>query len=757
VSASEPAPVVSCLDATEQTTTQLEMSQIKRKGELAKQVKPESSQPKQAEEGMKASKRVATTETKEGKQKAEAVPITRDYIRELELQLINHGTKNLNNLVHIISAAAPQEFASHEPVDYLAMTQSARRCFLYLAKAGHFTSFVRPASVTEGSSAAKVQSWLGNQAKKFVTYLCHVLADAETMEVPNALQIAIIDTLVELSVVWAHSNPDALLLFNENGTYLSTMLALFADPNRDRVVLTHASETWFNRYDDLRAYTFRILRQMIPARGGSASFASLIESNPFAISRAALAAEGKCQPLNLADIFETCMRLLGTIKPPLAALNETIIGKQMVAALATDRTKSTMKIDLSTQKRDLSDLWLAILSNVRLSLSGYKTALLLMENIIIPSVSTPIALYDFLTDSYSKGGVISVLALAGVFRLMTKHGLENPNFFKQLYNTIEPVALQSKYRARFLTLLSQALMGSYMPSYLVASFCKRLCRVALFTTPSITIYILALIFNLVRRHPILMNLVNRNADGHVVPILNSLAAFRKLREHALAEAKGEDADDEDGDDSDEEDAKVLEHIAAKAGTTVAVEDDQEASQTKTFSLFSSLPKADAKSGLQGTIFGSSGNSKPTGGLLVSTDTTPVLSNPGAWDQGLDPFVEHSDAPANSCALDSSFLEIAALMNHYSPDVSRLAKLIFSDTAQKQMLYLPDYSSKTYSQLFQEAISYRKNRITPMAYEKPTGMLTAATSAAAASDPTAQSPAAQMQTPKFNVMTSSFFI
>jgi U3 small nucleolar RNA-associated protein 19 len=46
-----------------------------------------------------------------------------------------------------------------------------------------------------------------------------------------------------------------------------------------------------------------------------------------------------------------------------------------------------------------------------------------MDTHILPYMVQPIRLIDFLKDSYDVGGVVSLLALHGLFILITKHNL----------------------------------------------------------------------------------------------------------------------------------------------------------------------------------------------------------------------------------------------------------------------------------------------------------------------------------------------
>ncbi|AQK84215.1 Putative AP2/EREBP transcription factor superfamily protein [Zea mays] len=101
------------------------------------------------------------------------------------------------------------------------------------------------------------------------------------------------------------------------------------------------------------------------------------------------------------------------------------------------------------QKESTFDMW----STVGLSSKGendsFKVLALIHQN-VIPSMSNPSILCDFLTRSYDIGGVISVMALSGLFILMTQHGLEYRKFYEKLYALLTPVVFMAKHRSVFL-------------------------------------------------------------------------------------------------------------------------------------------------------------------------------------------------------------------------------------------------------------------------------------------------------------------
>ncbi|KAG2303088.1 hypothetical protein Bca52824_031739 [Brassica carinata] len=138
-------------------------------------------------------------------------------------------------------------------------------------------------------------------------------------------------------------------------------------------------------------------------------------------------------------------------------------------------------------------------------LDVYKEVLASIHQTVIPHLSNPAMLCDFLTKSYDIGGVVSVMALSSLFILMTEHGLEYPNFTLYVAGSLVFVA---KHRARFLQLLGACLRSSLLPAYLAASFAKKLSRLSLSVPPG-SLVITALIYNLLRRHPTINHLVHQ--------------------------------------------------------------------------------------------------------------------------------------------------------------------------------------------------------------------------------------------------------
>ena len=169
--------------------------------------------------------------------------------------------------------------------------------------------------------------------------------------------------------------------------------------------------------------------------------------------------------------------------------------------------QSQYKFDAQELKRNFSNCWLQILKS-RISLDQYKRVLLIMDERVLPHLSRPLLMTDFLISSYNVGGSISLLALAGVFTLISRYNLEYPEFYTKLYQLFTPELLHVKYKARFFHLADIFLSSTHLPAYLVAAFVKRLARLCL-TAPSCTVpMVVRFIHNLLHRHPSLAKMID---------------------------------------------------------------------------------------------------------------------------------------------------------------------------------------------------------------------------------------------------------
>jgi U3 small nucleolar RNA-associated protein 19 len=167
---------------------------------------------------------------------------------------------------------------------------------------------------------------------------------------------------------------------------------------------------------------------------------------------------------------------------------------------------------LSAHKKNAQEAWLAIM-RLEMNKPRRKLMLKLVTPTIAPWFTKPELLMDFLTDSYDAGGSTSLLALSGVFYLIQNRNLDYPAFYKKLYSLLDRDVLHSKHRSKFFRLLDTFLASTHLPAVLVASFIKRLSRLALHAPPAAIVAVVPWIYNLLKNHPACTFMIHREVRG----------------------------------------------------------------------------------------------------------------------------------------------------------------------------------------------------------------------------------------------------
>ena len=83
-----------------------------------------------------------------------------------------------------------------------------------------------------------------------------------------------------------------------------------------------------------------------------------------------------------------------------------------------------------------SDAWLGLLQ-LPLPTQLLKQVLVQLHTRVMPALPNPLLLADFLTSCLDQGGMLGILALNGIFTLVTKHGLEYSAFYARLYALLQ--------------------------------------------------------------------------------------------------------------------------------------------------------------------------------------------------------------------------------------------------------------------------------------------------------------------------------
>ncbi|EME49277.1 hypothetical protein DOTSEDRAFT_121760 [Dothistroma septosporum NZE10] len=158
-------------------------------------------------------------------------------------------------------------------------------------------------------------------------------------------------------------------------------------------------------------------------------------------------------------------------------------------------------LSLNAHRKAAREAWIAVFRS-SLSHSDRKRILGIMTVQILPWFTGHIELLtDFLTDSFNQSGSMSLLALSGIFNMMTQKNLDYPDFYTKLYSLLDDDLLHSKHRSRFFRLLETFMASTHLPAAMIASFIKRLSRLALHSPPGGIVWIVPWIYNMLKAHP----------------------------------------------------------------------------------------------------------------------------------------------------------------------------------------------------------------------------------------------------------------
>ncbi|KAI7871719.1 CBF/Mak21 family-domain-containing protein [Spinellus fusiger] len=413
-----------------------------------------------------------------------------------------------------------------------AAIHALHRVFTKIVMAGDLK---KPKS-QDTSNKAKVTLWLREQYLEYNALLRSLISHEEP-----GLQVPSIDILMHLirtssEVVYLDTQQYAFA----NEVYGPIVDAIVRNPNFTKPLFTHVTEKYLNVYDDLRHYFYKNAAEIIEKelkkseketssikkqRSASEEEKRLIAQNVFSIIEAI-----RSMPTEESEIdtFWTENPEVGKEKgegfedeEEDALMEDTmddILGGSLDPAAddTTEATSTKVKakrqpiLQLKVHRRGFGLCWIAVLK-LPLTEEIYKKTLIVLHKRVLPHMLEPKMLMDFLTDSYNQGGSVSLLALNGLFTLITEHNLDYPDFYPKLYNLLDRNILHVKYRSRFFRLLDIFLSSAYLPATLIAAFIKRLSRLSLTAPPAASVILIPFIYNLLQRHPTCMKLIHSQA------------------------------------------------------------------------------------------------------------------------------------------------------------------------------------------------------------------------------------------------------
>ncbi|ORX56974.1 CBF-domain-containing protein [Hesseltinella vesiculosa] len=461
-------------------------------------------------------------------------------IRTLEATL--NDKSQLNNLVDLLQIAQ-----STQPKIVHAAIHALHRVFTHYLVQGD----LRPLSKSEdkSSNVAKVILWLRDQYHDFQARLRDLLdQDEPGLQLPAmSILLHLIKTESEAHTQRQVSKKQAVTGYFANQYYGLLVSTLLQSPHFIGPLQKEFVEKYVNVYDDLRHYFYKDAAEVIdkalkqatgvkeekdqdtkqqkkkqratPAkRPSSTPKLHQLLVNTFAVTEAIVSMPTESAEL---DDFWT----VHPSKPSEDGVDDDTLDDLLGDGLSgneddemDDKAKPSQKtlpplLQMAVHKRSFTHCWLALL-RLPMTEDYYRQCLLVMHKRILPHMTDPRLMMDFLTDAYNVGGAVSLLALNGVFTLMNEHNLDYPDFYHKLYTLLDRNVLHMKYRSRFFRLLDLFLSSTYLSANLIAAFIKRLARLSLTAPPAACVIIIPMIYNLLKRHPTCMKLIHR-ADATV--------------------------------------------------------------------------------------------------------------------------------------------------------------------------------------------------------------------------------------------------
>ncbi|KAG5939094.1 hypothetical protein E4U53_007890 [Claviceps sorghi] len=367
-------------------------------------------------------------------------------------QGILESKKNYNDIPVLLTTAG--QYANGEPQSMLA-TVALCRVFMRLLAQG---SLVAKKSLSEKDLF--VVGWLKDQLSQYKAVLLNLLGEEDLAATALTLSMRLLKA--EGQFLYDKEEYSFPTAFME-----SIVRAILVSDNED--VRRAFIEEFAEQYDDIRFFTFKSVKNLVERLAQEEDESQGLFNRVFALISALDGVPESAD--DLEDFY-----------------------------IAKPSKKSHPLRSVTQHKRQGQDAWLALMGIVDTK-EERKRLLDIVSTIIAPWFTKPELLADFLTNCYNAGGSMSLLALSGVFYLIQERNLDYPSFYAKLYSLLDRDILHSKHRSRFFRLLDTFLASTHLPAALVASFLKRLSRLALNAPPSAIAFVVPWVYNMLKRHP----------------------------------------------------------------------------------------------------------------------------------------------------------------------------------------------------------------------------------------------------------------
>ncbi|GAA5924671.1 hypothetical protein JCM1841_006381 [Sporobolomyces salmonicolor] len=391
----------------------------------------------------------------------------------------------------------------------------------------------RKIQAKEDESVQKVKAWLKERWEDYLTKTAQVAGghwdSSVRLSALNAL-MSLVRTESLFLTSLHHSNQAQFA----HVTFAFVVRAMLLPPGNEGVLKADVAEEWkkwWDRCDDVRYWFLEKAAALLSSYAASSTHPSPSPLPPHLIPNAITVLESlTTMPSSPSELNEWFCATPIVLRPAKSASkkrkavderpdgstgifdssSESESEPETVKQLNSQQRKKHLPtlLSLVAHRRAFQDFCLALLA-LPVREEDSKRVLVMLHRQVLPHMTEPRRLMDWLVDCADRGGTVGILALNGLFTLIQKHNLEYPDFYIKLYSLLDRSVMHVRYRPRFFRLLDVFLSSSHIPATLVAAFIKRLARLALSASPAAIVTVVPLVYNLLKRHPSCMVMIHR--------------------------------------------------------------------------------------------------------------------------------------------------------------------------------------------------------------------------------------------------------
>ena len=419
-------------------------------------------------------------------------------IRALEDEIQSQGSAKGNNLVDLLGSMRDEDDAVAK-----AALHALRRLFTGGCACLQAAASAAPSAQSAGG-APPSQAAAEKAASIYTTWVRGRYCDFKEALLSNlgrsAKELQIVSTVALMQLVKLESTLLGADAFAVDTFATVVRAVLLTRYNRDDVVKMFV-RSFVSEYDDVRYHSLKVVKAVLSGVRQRTPDAAALET----VHSALVLLLGLRMPPASQDKLESFWVPKNSGADTAAAVEPGSRKKRKTGAGARGKRVTQAR----SHRKAFGDCWTELLQVRGLDVAAYRRVLLGMHDQILPHLPHPLLLSDFLTDAYDHGGAASMLAMHGLFVLMSKHGLEYPQFYQRLYALMTPSIFHLAHRDQFFRLTDLFLTSKGLPVYIAAAFIKRMAQLALTAPPAGCLLLLPCIYNLLQRHPTCKCMIHR--------------------------------------------------------------------------------------------------------------------------------------------------------------------------------------------------------------------------------------------------------